>query len=280
MAAFLNCFIFADGTPTAVAISVTCGPFLQLRLNNKLLIMDALHYFGIDFSWIRGPMYIFFDPNMDEEWRLLIQASALCVVLTLIYFLDQAGAFVHIKSRRAPVPALLVALCAPEDADELRELVERKGVEDDELTAEEEVNYVDLPRRAEHIDLVCGSRKMSGIVIEAGPPRAGERACKTWEGFLKNSGSTVLLLKPGDSVIATLLDHVKIDGWILQIRYPRFLRKAFKRRTCTSCPVTTYATFSSVGRKRVMGVIPVSPNFEKELLKGLPKEDQEAAKDK
>lgn len=242
--------------------------------------MDALEYFGVNLSWFRGPMHIFFDPTMDEEWRLLIQAAALCVVLSLIYLLDRSGAFVHIKSRRAPVPALLVALCAPEDAHQLRELVERKGVKDDPLTAEEEVNYVDLPRRAESVELVCGPRKLAGIVVEAGPPRAGERARKTWEGFLKNSGATVLLLKPGDSVIATLLEHVELDGRILEYRYRRFVPKAFKRRTCSSNPVTTYATFFSVARKRIMGVVPVSPDFEKELLKGLPEEEKEDAKDK
>ncbi len=231
--------------------------------------MDALKYFGIDFSWVRGPMYIFFDPDMDEEWRLLIQAAGLFVVLVAIYYLDKFGAFVHIKSRRATVPPLLVALCEPEGAADLRALAVRRGVVDDKLTAEEEANYVDLPRRGEEVELVCGPRKLAGIVLEAGTPRVSEQMRKEWAQRMKNRGITVLLLKPEDSVIATLLEH-KLDGRILKWRFPRFLQRAYKRRANRQDEVKTFVTFFSSERKRVMAVVPISSGFAKEVLRGLP----------
>lgn len=252
---------------------------------------DALDYvlklLGIDFktSQLKGPMSFMFNPNLDEDTKLLVQAFCLLLVLSLVYFLDKSGAFAHIKSQRTTVPPLLVAVCHEEDASQVQEMAERRGVVDDALTANEEIAAEEtealfVPRRGDRVEIVVNAIKLAGVVLEAGVPRASARGRRDWTARWGDLPCTIALLPGGDAVLSNLCGRDNVSGLFLRWRFPRFLRKAFRRRTNLSEPSSTTVTFFSSGRNVVIGVAPLSRTYGNDVLKALPELEGENSKSK
>lgn len=249
---------------------------------------DALQFvldkagFNLNVTQLWGPMSFMFSPALDENVRVLVQALVLVVILSLCYILDREGAFAHIKSRRDSVPPLLVAICQPEDLDQIRKLARRRGIVDDPLTAAEELDanggQPHLPRRGDSFHLVSGSQNLAGIVLEAGLPRASPRGRRDWASRWAGVSCTVALLPGGDCVLATITERNNVSGFVLRRRFPRFLRKAYRRRTARKTLASSTVTFFSLSRNQVIGIAPLSASFAKDVLEALPKLESRKSK--
>lgn len=240
---------------------------------------DALDYilglagFETNTTVLKGPFSFLLDPNMDDDWRLLLQALGLCIVISLALILDKYGFFARIKSERLDMPPLLVALAKAEDAEQIWVMARRRGVKDvndngdsgkDKKKKEKEKDNGEIPSRGEAIEVSVGNRVYAGIVLESKLPRATERNRREWSQRWKKQPCSILLLKGGDSVVVTLQGHCVLRGPLLRWRFPRFLRKAFKRRTNKSLK-SVHLRFLSPTHNRVLGVAPVRDGFVKEI---------------
>ncbi len=239
---------------------------------------DALDYlfgligFEMNTTVLKGPASFLLDPNMDDDWRLLIQALALCIVISLTLILEKYGFFARIKSDRVDIPPLLIALAKPEDAEHIWVMARRRGVKDLEpkdkkkkkKEDEEEKSKGELPERGEAIEVRIDGRVFAGIVLEAQLPRATERSRREWAQRWKKQPCSILLLKGGDSVAVSLQGFCVLEGPLLRWRFPRFLRKSFKRRTNKQLGAAQL-TFLSDVHNRVLGVAPVRDSFEREI---------------
>lgn len=240
---------------------------------------DAIDYllqlagFNVSTLNIRGPFTFMFDKGLDENYRLLYQALALCIVLSLVIILDKHGAFAHLRSHRINTPNLIVAVGDPEDANHLCTLAHKRGlvpVENSEENAEIEIDP-NIPALGEKIILHTPSGVFGGVVLEN--EKCTEKLKREWIARWEKKPCRILHLKLGDTVVVTVLEKVAIYGRILAYRFPRFLRKAYKRRTksSTNAPVTTYMTVSSHTRNRVLAIVPVAMQaFEQDITRFLP----------
>lgn len=266
----------------------------MLRDKNKV---DALDYFlrklGFNVTTvnIQGPFAFLFDPQLDENWRILYQALALCIVLILVLVLDKHGAFVHLRSQRLDSPSLIVAIAESdmevsggyENANRLCTLAHKRGLTPDGAvdgdktgranTATEDTDIdTSVPARGEKILLYTAVGVFGGVVLENDGAKVSEKLKREWIARWEKKRCRILHLKLGDSVAVTVPERVAIYGWILSYRFPRFIRKAFKRRTKIKATPTTYLTVSSHARNRVLGIVPVANEaFAKDITRFLPK---------
>lgn len=251
---------------------------------------DVLDYFlqlaglNITTANIRGPFSFMFDTQLDENWRILYQALALCIVIVLVLVLDKHGGFTHLRSHRVNTPDLIVAVGDPQDANRLCSLAHKRGlVPDQPITQDEgqggESAHVTVeidptvPARGEKVILTTPEGVFGGVVLENG--KCNEKLKREWIARWENKPCRILHLKLGDSVAITVPERVAIYGAILSYRFPRFIRKAFKRRTSCTDTVATYFTVSSHERNRVLAIIPVAhAAFEKDIVRFLPKANE------
>jgi len=226
----------------------------MLRDKNKV---DALDYFlrklGFNVTTvnIQGPFAFLFDPQLDENWRILYQALALCIVLILVLVLDKHA------HKRGLTPDGAV------DGDKTGRA--NTATEDTDIDTS-------VPARGEKILLYTAVGVFGGVVLENDGAKVSEKLKREWIARWEKKRCRILHLKLGDSVAVTVPERVAIYGWILSYRFPRFIRKAFKRRTKIKATPTTYFTVSSHARNRVLGIVPVANEaFAKDITRFLPK---------
>lgn len=244
---------------------------------------DAIDYFlqlaGFNVTTvnIKGPFSFMFDARLDENWRILYQALALSIVLSLVLVLDKHGGFVHLRSHRVSTPDLIVAVGELEDANRLCSLAHKRGLvpsgsEADDSNTDAEVDRT-VPARGEKVILTASGGVFGGVVLEN--DRCCEKLKREWMARWEKKPCRILHLKLGDCVAITAPERVAIYGRILAYRFPRFIRKAFKRRTQRAAPPAAYFTASSNTRNRLLAIVPVAnAAFEKDVVRFLAKADE------